>query len=199
MPAKRKASAAVDTSATPAKAARQSKLAKENKITAQEEAEIKEAFSLFREPLDGEKEGIIPIGDVRRAMIALGIPPTKDELGEFVSILDPDDEGFATYPSFVAICALKLHAREQSSEAHWAEVAEAFELFISGGAAGKPVADNATITLAHLKRVAMVLKQDVSDELLRDMILEANGGSGVGQGVKRDEFDSVMRRAGVWR
>lgn len=48
---------------------RQSKLAKEHGITAQEEAEIREAFGLFSEPMDGEKEGIIPIGDVRRAMM----------------------------------------------------------------------------------------------------------------------------------
>lgn len=39
----------------------------------------------------------------------------------------------------------------------------------------------------------------VTEELLRDMILEANGGAGVGRGVRKDEFDGVMRRAGVWR
>jgi len=39
----------------------------------------------------------------------------------------------------------------------------------------------------------------VSDDLLRDMILEANGGAGVGKGVERDEFEGIMRRAGVWR
>jgi hypothetical protein len=44
-------------------------LAKEHNITAQEEAEIKEAFGLFSEPMDGEKEGVIPTGDVRRAMM----------------------------------------------------------------------------------------------------------------------------------
>ena len=48
---------------------RQSKLAKEHNITAREEAEIKEAFGLFAEPLEGEKEGVIPIDDVRRAMV----------------------------------------------------------------------------------------------------------------------------------
>jgi len=56
------------------------------------------------------------------------------------------------------------------------------------------------ITLAHLRRVATLLREeDVSDELLRDMILEANGGAGVVHGVRRDEFDGVMKRAGVWR
>jgi hypothetical protein len=47
--------------------------------------------------------------------------------------------------------------------------------------------------------VAKVLKQDVDESVLRDMILEANGGAGVGKGVEKAEFESVMRRAGVWR
>lgn len=44
-----------------------------------------------------------------------------------------------------------------------------------------------------------MLKEEVDEELLKDMILEANGGAGVARGVKADEFDGVMRRAGVWR
>lgn len=35
--------------------------------------------------------------------------------------------------------------------------------------------------------------------MLRDMVLEGNGGVGVERGVEKDEFDDVMRRAGVWR
>jgi hypothetical protein len=64
-PAKRRPTV-VDSGVTKA---RQSKLAKEHNITAQEEREIREAWSLFVEPMEGEKEGIIPIGDVRRAMM----------------------------------------------------------------------------------------------------------------------------------
>ncbi|KAH7632976.1 hypothetical protein B0T09DRAFT_406536 [Sordaria sp. MPI-SDFR-AT-0083] len=216
-PAKRKAATA--SSSSKAAGPRQSKLAKENNITAQEEAEIKEAFSLFAEPMDGEKEGVIPIGDVRRAMIALGIPPkTNHELREFTSILDPEDEGFATYPSFLAICAIKLSSRDRTSEAHMREVDEAFALFVGRSVEEieqiynddhdneeeeeypEEQQEKPVIILAHLKRVAAVLKEEnVTDELLRDMILEANGGAGVGRGVRREEFDGVMRRAGVWR
>lgn len=123
---------------------------------------------------------------------ALDIPPTPSELQEFTSILDPDDEGFAEYEKFLAICALKFHSRERTSDSHTQEVDEAFRLFTSGGGEGK-------ITLATLKRVARALKEDVEEELLRDMILEANGGAGVGKGVEKDEFEGVMRRAGVWR
>lgn len=53
--------------------------------------------------------------------------------------------------------------------------------------------------MAHLRRVAAVLKEEVDDDLLKDMILEANGGAGVGRGVKKNEFENVMKRAGVWR
>jgi Ca2+-binding EF-hand superfamily protein len=123
---------------------------------------------------------------------ALDIPPTPSELAEFTSILDPDDEGFAEYPSFLAICALKFHNRERTSDSHAQEVDEAFRLFTSGVGEEK-------ITLATLKRVARALKEDVEEELLRDMILEANSGAGVGKGVDKGEFEEVMRRAGVWR
>ncbi|KAG7288843.1 hypothetical protein NEMBOFW57_005202 [Staphylotrichum longicolle] len=177
------------SSSKPAPSARPSKLAKENNITAQEEAEIREAFSLFSEPLEGEKEGH-PIGD----------------LATFTAALDPDDEGFATYPAFVGVCALQLHARRQAGgedyeEAHQAELDEAYALFAAGGDGDAPA-----ITLADLKRVAALLRLDrpgeeggVTEEVLRDMILEANGGAGVGAGVGKGEFDGVMRRAGVWR
>lgn len=87
---------------------------------------------------------------------------------------------------------MKFHNRERTSDSHTKEVEEAFNLFTSGGGEGK-------ITLTTLKRVAKALKEDVEEDLLRDMILEANGGAGVGKGVEKDEFEGVMRRAGVWR
>lgn len=123
---------------------------------------------------------------------ALGIPPSSPaELAEFTSILDPDGDGFATYEPFFAICALKFHAQDRDGAAHDAEVDEAFRLFTNN--------QDGPITLAHLRRVAAVLKEEVDEEVLKDMILEANGGAGVVRGVKVDEFDDVMRRAGVWR
>lgn len=132
------------------------------------------------------------------------MPPTRPELKEFREILDPEEEGYASYEPFLAICALKLHAKEDGfegpeSEAHRQEVDEAFRLFASAGAAGVDGSAPPVLTLAHLKRVAMTLKQDVDEALLKDMILEANSGGGVGKGVRRDEFEEVMRRAGAWK
>lgn len=93
---------------------------------------------------------------------------------------------------------MKLHQRDDDSgnEAHDAEVREAFDLFTGGGQQG---GQQETLTVAHLRRVAMTLKQDVPEDLLRDMVLEANHGAGVGKGVGRREFEEVMRRAGVWK
>ncbi|RKU42469.1 hypothetical protein DL546_004897 [Coniochaeta pulveracea] len=195
MPPKRRAPASSKpTDSTPKP--RLSKLAKEHNITAAEENEIREAFSLFSEPLKGEKEGVIPTSDVRRCLIALGIPPASQaELSEFLSILDPEDEGFVTYPNFVAIAALKLHAREDDEEGKRGEVDDAFGLFVSANGQGR----EERITLGHLKRVAALLKEEVDEAVLKDMILEANGGAGVGKGVGKEEFEGVMRRAGVWR
>ena len=47
-----------------------------------------------------------------------------------------------------------------------------------------------------LKRVARELKEDLDDSVLRDMLREANGG---GRGVSIEDFEGVMRRAGVFR
>lgn len=55
------------------------------------------------------------------------------------------------------------------------------------------------ISMATLRAVAKTLKEDVSDDLLRDMILEANNGAGITTGVGKYDFEMVMRRAGVWR
>ncbi|KFY45467.1 hypothetical protein V494_00931 [Pseudogymnoascus sp. VKM F-4513 (FW-928)] len=188
-PAKRRAPSGAEPSAPPKP--RQSKLAKEHNISGHEENEIKEAFSLFSIPQKGEKEGVIPTQDVKKAMIALGVQPTKPELAEFLEILDPDSEGYAPYSSFVAICALKMRAKDNDTSAKDEEVEQGYLLFTNG--------TDGPITMAHLKRTAAMLKEDVSEDLLKDMILEANGGSGLSKGVGKDEFAEVMKRAGVWR
>ncbi|KAI9678615.1 MAG: centrin, EF-hand protein [Caeruleum heppii] len=190
MPAKRRAPAAQPSQP---KKARLSRLAKENNLTAEEESEIKEAFQLFAEPqLDDfpdEKNGVLPVADVRRALIALGLSPTsKDEMHEIMSTLDPTDVGFVPYEPFVTVCALKMHAR--TSTAQTAEIEQAFQLFTAG--------TKGPISVAHLRRIARELKEDIGEEQLRDMILEANGGAGVNKGVRLDEFEGVMKRAGVF-
>lgn len=121
---------------------------------------------------------------------ALNTPPSSPaELSEILSTLDPGANGYVSYPHFLAVAALKLHAKHEDPDAQAEEVDAAFSLFTKGDGSD-------AISLAHLRRVAKELREDVDDQLLRDMIREANGGSGAV--VARDDFEDVMRRAGVF-
>ena len=91
----------------------------------------------------------------------------------------------------MAVAALQLHAR--TDEAARGEVEAAFELFTRSGREGE------RITLGTLRRVARELKEEVDEQVLKDMIAEANGGAGLAAGVGVEEFEAVMRRAGVFR
>lgn len=120
---------------------------------------------------------------------ALGLPPTdSSELAEILSALDPTSSGFVPYSPFVSIAAAKLRSRDDDTMA--AEVDDAFQLFTRG--------TDGPITLSHLRRIARDLKEDVSDDLLKDMIHEGNGGAGLSAGVTLEQFHDVMTRAGVF-
>ena len=128
---------------------------------------------------------------MRRVLTALGVPPdSAEELRELLEAVDPDDSGHVSYDHFVAIAALKLNNRSEDDRQE--EIEAAFNLFT-----GKSGQDR--ITLSALRRVARELKEDLDDTLLRDMINEANGGSGLQQGVDLSEFEAVMKRAGVFK
>jgi Ca2+-binding EF-hand superfamily protein len=104
---------------------------------------------------------------------------------------------------FFSYAAIAMHTKEDGSEddeddeyraeSNAEEISAAYRLFTHGGAG--------PITVAHLRRVAKELREDVSDDVLKDMILEANGGvKGKGRdtgGVSLEEFEGVMKRAGL--
>jgi Ca2+-binding EF-hand superfamily protein len=126
---------------------------------------------------------------VRRCLIALNTPPSSSaELSEILEAVDPEESGIVTYAHFVAVAALKMHAKHDDPEEQGEEVDAAFTLFTRG--------EGDFITLAHLRRVARELREDVPDKMLRDMIKEAT--SGGGPVVGREDFEGVMRRAGVF-
>ncbi|KAF1970647.1 EF-hand [Bimuria novae-zelandiae CBS 107.79] len=194
-----------------------SKLAKDHGLSADQEAEIREAFKLFAvkrpdvEYADSD-EGDLRREDVRRSSISLNIAPAKSDLPEVLEILDPTESGFAPFENFLSYAAIVFqdtaesggdnddnddeeeeeeYEEDRNNESNPEEVRAAFRLFTHGG--------SGPITLAHLRRVAKELKEDVPDDVLKDMIREANGGvkgKDVG-GVEEEEFESVLRRAGV--
>ncbi|KIW03647.1 hypothetical protein, variant [Verruconis gallopava] len=180
--------------------ARLSRRAKENNITNEQENEVREAFELFAldnvEGFEDEKEGVLRTDDVRRCLVALGINVKASELPEIIETLDPSDEKYVTYEHFLAYVALVRYNNPQDDDEHHAEreaeVHEAYALFTNN--------HTGPITLRDLKRVAKILKEDVSDDVLKDMLCEANGEGKDGwrKGVSLEDFKSVMRRAGVF-
>jgi Ca2+-binding EF-hand superfamily protein len=124
-------------------------------------------------------------------------------VSSILATIDPLNTGFVEFIPFLSYAAIAMHTKENGSdededeefhaESNAEEVSAAYRLF-THGAAGP-------ITMAHLKRVAKELREDVPDDVLKDMILEANGGvKGKGNhvgGVSLEEFEQVMRRAGL--
>ncbi|MCJ1317752.1 hypothetical protein MMC15_003079 [Xylographa vitiligo] len=228
MPPKRRHPPSTSAAPPPAsKPARPSALAKAHHITARTEAEIREAFSLFAVAEPSAKRSAatttasLPATSLRRALLALACPPASaSELASLLEAADPTASGAVRYEDFVAVAALKLEAR--GADVRRGEVREAWGLFVGrgeravgggrrrgGGVGGEDEdedeedeedegGDERRITIADLRRVARELKEEVGEQVLADMMSEANGGRGVQRGVGLREFEGVMRRAGVF-
>jgi Ca2+-binding EF-hand superfamily protein len=134
---------------------------------------------------------------------SLNLGPDKSEIPSILATIDPLNTGFVEFIPFLSYAAIAMHTKEDGSEddedeeyqseANVEELSAAYRLFTHGG--------TGPITVAHLRRVAKELREDVPDDVLKDMILEANGGvKGKGRdvgGVSLEEFESVMKRAGL--
>jgi Ca2+-binding EF-hand superfamily protein len=122
---------------------------------------------------------------------ALGLSISQQEI---VETLDPEGSGYISYSPFLSFAALHLHHSDDADpEAEDEEVQYSYRLFTHNG--------TGPITIAHLRRVARELKEDVSDDVLKDMIVEANGEArrdGWKSGVAIQDFEEVLRRAGVF-
>lgn len=122
---------------------------------------------------------------------ALGLTVPPSSLPEILETLDPESDGWITFAHFFAYAALRLLQASSAPDHQAAEIDAAFALFTEGSKGKK-------IKMSQLRRIANQIKEEVGDDVLRDMILEANGGAGVEAGVGREEFEGVMRRAGVF-
>lgn len=94
------------------------------------------------------------------------------------------------YEHFLPVAALQVNRakNERDEDEQSAEVEKAYRLFTRG--------EEREITITDLKRIAKELREDVPENALRDMVREAKGG-GLGS-VGKEEFEGVMRRAGVF-
>lgn len=114
--------------------------------------------------------------------------------------VDPESSGEISYEDFVAVAALQLQARDDDQVGE--EVESAFSLFLEAGEEkGRGDKGPERITVNGLRRVAKALGENIKEEVLRDMVMEANGmgPEGIGSGVRREDFEGVMRRTGMLR
>lgn len=145
-------------------------------LTEEQKADIKEAFDLF----DPDGTGRIATKELKVAIRALGIEPTKEELKKLVADVDPDSVGKLSFEEFLDIMTVKMSEKDSKEE-----VLRAFRLFDDD--------DTGKISFKNLKRVATELGETLTDEEIQEMIDEADK-DGDGE-ISQEEFLRIMRKA----
>ncbi|NXX43172.1 CALMS protein, partial [Tricholaema leucomelas] len=143
------------------------------RLSEEQIAEFKEAFSLF----DRDGDGCITTKELGTVMRSLGQNPTEAELRGMVGELDADGSGTVDFPEFLSLMARKM--RDTDSEE---EIREAFRVFDKDG--------NGYISAAELRHVMTNLGEKLTDEEVDEMIKEADGNND-GQ-VNYEEFVRIM-------
>ncbi|GFP96520.1 calmodulin [Phtheirospermum japonicum] len=144
-----------------------------DKLTEEQIAEFKEAFSLF----DKDGDGCITSKELGTVMRSLGQNPTEAELIDMIDEVDADRNGSIDFPEFLSLMARKM--KDSDSEE---ELKEAFEVFDKD--------KDGFISAAELRHVMTNLGEKMTDEDVNDMIREADlDGDGV---VSYEEFVKMM-------
>jgi centrin-1 len=137
--------------------------------------EVKEAFNLF----DTEGKGSIDVRELKAAFRALGFQVKKVEIRQMFIDMDKDlSSALVSYDDFVEMVTPRMQNRDSREE-----IMKVFALFDDNTGA---------ISFKNLKRVAMELGENLTDEELQEMVDEADrDGDGV---INKEEFYRVMRK-----
>ncbi|XP_015919519.1 uncharacterized protein [Parasteatoda tepidariorum] len=144
-------------------------------LTTEQKKDVEDAFNLF----DTKGAGYIETKDLKVALRALGFEPRKEEIKKMILEVDKDNSGKICYDDFMRLMAEKISDKDANKE-----IMKAFQLFDDDNT-GK-------ISFKNLKRVAMELGENISDEELREMLAEAdrdNDGE-----VNQEEFLRIMKK-----
>ncbi|KAJ9446150.1 Caltractin [Diplonema papillatum] len=136
--------------------------------------QIKEAFNLF----DADGSGAIDAEEMALAMKGLGFgDQPREEIEKMIRSIDTDANGLIEYPEFEKMMKAKM-AQKDSPE----EIFKAFQLF--------DMDKTGKISFANLKEVAKLLGENPGDDVLQEMIAEADEDRD-GE-ISFDEFKNVM-------
>jgi Ca2+-binding EF-hand superfamily protein len=160
--------------AAPATAGNTTRL--QNELTDEQKADIAEAFRLLH---DGGNS--IHAKDLKVALRALGYEPEKNRMKKIISEIDKESmSNTLMVDEFERIMKNKLFEYENDEE-----TAIAFPLFTQG--------KSDFITIDDLRRVAADLGENLGDDVLEEMIREADVMDHDGV-ISKEEFFRVMKR-----
>ena len=143
------------------------------KLTEEQVAEFREAFSLF----DKDDDGSITSKELGEVLSSLGHNITEAQLQEIVNELDQDGSGTICFPEFLSWMAVNTKNRDRSED-----IREAFRMFDKDG--------DGVISTSELRDAMSDLGVDLTDEEVEKMIKAADS-DGDGQ-VNYEEFIQMM-------
>lgn len=112
---------------------------------------------------DTSGAGTIESKELKVALRALGFEPSKEEIKLMIAGFDKDGTGRIDFHEFLNIMITKMSEKDAATE-----LEKAFDLF--------DVDQDGSISFDDLKKVAIELGEDMTDEELKEMIAGANKG-----------------------
>lgn len=138
-------------------------------------SELKEAFTLF----DSDHRGLLDGRELKAAIRAMGFDVSKEQVHVMLSDIGRDPSLPIAFDDFVDVMRDKMHQKGSREE-----IMKIFQLF-DDDQQGK-------ISFKNLKKIAVEIGENISDEEIKAMIAEADrDGDG---GLNFDEFYRVMKR-----
>ena len=142
-------------------------------MTAEKEAEYREAFALF----DKNGDGTITVVELGTVMRNLGNNPTDSELQDMINEVDADGNGTLEFDEFCNLMARQMKETNQEYE-----LKQRFKLFDKDG--------NGLIDREELRDVMQQLGEKLSEEDIEEMIQDADkNGDGL---IDYQEFVKYM-------
>eukprot|EP01012_Entosiphon_sulcatum_P028081 TRINITY_DN33932_c0_g1_i1.p1 TRINITY_DN33932_c0_g1~~TRINITY_DN33932_c0_g1_i1.p1 ORF type:complete len:180 (+),score=61.79 TRINITY_DN33932_c0_g1_i1:52-591(+) len=157
-------------------------------LTDQQKREIKQAFDLF----DTEGTGQIDAKEIKVALRALGFEPKKEEMKQILAEADKDGSGKLDFNEFLALLVKKMGEKDTKEE-----TLKAFRLFDEEA--------KGMISFENLKRVALDIGENMTDEELMEMLEYATRmrpkekkDKMDAKAITEDEFMRLMKKCNLY-
>lgn len=132
------------------------------KLTSEQTAALKDAFSLF----DKDGDGVITANELGVVLRSLGHSPSDAEVADIINEVDADDSGTVDFDEFLIMMAHRMTIVDHDSEAR-----EAFKVFDRNG--------DGYISKNELREVLMSIGDKISEEdanvMIKDVDADGNG------------------------